>query len=168
MASFENKVFAITGAASGIGLATAHLLVSRGATVSLADNRQGPLHTAVASISERTASAKIYAYTVDVTKLAEVVSWLDETVEQFGKLDGAANLAGIVGPTIGVEVQHLEKHDWNTVIDVNLNGVFNCLKAELQRIQHGGSIINAASTSGLRGYAGTSAYCASKVSDSLT
>ena len=164
MTSLESKVLAITGAASGIGLATARLLASRNATLALADINQEPLDAAVAEISKNHASVKIYARAVDVTKSDEVASWLDETVKQFGKLDGAANLAGILGTSLGTKTQDIDDKEWNAVLSVNLGGVFNCMRAELQRIVKDGSIVNATSVAGLRGYTGGAAYSASKVS----
>jgi len=165
MASLQGKVIAITGAASGIGLATAHLLASRGASLALADIRQEPLDTAVVEISKSNSSTKIYARAVDVVKSEQVASWLDEAVKQLGKLNGTVNLAGIL--KLGSTIQDTKDEDWDAVIDINLKGVFNCLRAELQTIQDGGSIVNAASVAGLRGTATGAAYCASKLSQSI-
>ena len=97
MTSLEGKVIAITGAASGIGLATSHLLASRGAAISIADVRQEPLQAAVADIKKSVPSAKVYHKAVNVVKADEVGAWLDETVKEFGGLHGAANLAGVLG-----------------------------------------------------------------------
>lgn len=158
---------AITGAASGIGLATAHLLAAHGASLSLADIQQEALLSATADIQKSSPKAEVYHKVINVAKGDEVTSWLDETITYFGALHGAANLAGILG-TVGVKkISEMEDEDWDTVMDVNLKGVFNCLRAELQRIEDGGSIVNAASESGLKGHPRAGAYCASKVSDAL-
>lgn len=163
MTSLHGKVIAITGAASGIGKATAHLLAARGATISIADVRQGPLEEALASIKESNPSSKIYHKAVNVTKADEVKAWLDETVKELGGLHGAANLAGVVGKTGEKTIQDLTDEDWDFVLDVNLKGVFNCIRAELQRMESGASIVSASSVAGLKGYGKGAPYSTSKV-----
>jgi len=165
VASLHGKVIAITGAASGIGLASAHLLASRGASLALADIRQEPLDTAVVEISTSNLSIKIYARAVDVVKSEQVASLLDEAVKQLGKLNGTVNLAGIL--KLGSTMQDTKDENGDAIIDINQQGVFNCLRAELQRIQDGGSIVTAASVARLKGAATGAAYCASKVSQSI-
>ncbi|KAL9610923.1 MAG: hypothetical protein Q9167_004401 [Letrouitia subvulpina] len=171
MASLEGKVIAITGAASGIGLQTAHLLASRGASISLADVQEKSLQTTADSIIEKVPSAKnkILIRAVNVTSSAEVNSWLDETVVKFGKLDGAANLAGITGirGSDGPKpIEETEDGDFDAVIDVNLKGVFYSIRGELQRMKgegfQGGSIVSAASIAGLLGAQTLVSYCCSK------
>ncbi len=90
----QGKVIAITGGASGIGLATAKLLSSRGATVCIADNNLEQL----ASVQEHFASLKVPFITtkVDVTNREEVDYWIETILMSYGKLDGAANCAGIM------------------------------------------------------------------------
>jgi NAD(P)-dependent dehydrogenase (short-subunit alcohol dehydrogenase family) len=150
---FEGKVIAITGAASGIGLATAQYLAIRGATLSLADIKEEALEFAVASIRLVAPTARVLATAVDVRRPAEVQEWISATVKQLAKLSGAANLAGVIGKSIGlVGVDDLEDAEWDFIVDVNLKGIFNCLRAELKAIEDGGSIVNAASIAGLRGF----------------
>ena len=84
MTSFQGQVIALTGAASGIALATARLLASRGASISLADVRQEPLDAAVADIKKSNPDVKIYAKAVNVKYSQEVGDWLDETVKHLG------------------------------------------------------------------------------------
>lgn len=84
MTSFQGQVIALTGAASGIALATARLLASRGASISLADVRQEPLDAAVADIQKSNPDVKIYAKAVNVKYSQEVGDWLDETVKHLG------------------------------------------------------------------------------------
>ena len=158
---------AITGAASGIGLATAHLLASRGASVSLADVQADPLSAVVSSIQKSTPKARVYHKVVNVAKPDEVASWLDETVKQLGGLHGAANLAGVLGAAGVKKISEMEDKEWDFVMDVNLRGVFNCIRAELQRMGEGSSIVNAASVAGLKGYPKGAAYSTSKVRDAL-
>lgn len=92
--SMTGKVIAITGGASGIGLATAHLLASRGATLSLADVSEQGLQDASKSIKAKH-NVDILTFVLDVRKPEQVDGWIKETVAKFGKLDGAANIAGV-------------------------------------------------------------------------
>lgn len=159
---FEGKVIAITGAASGIGLSTAHLLASRGAKLSLADITSDALKRNAEEISKQY-NVEVHHQVVDVRDYDQVESWTKATVEKFGKLDGAANLAGVIPKTLGV--QGLDEQDfeqWNFVMDVNTTGVMHCLKAQLQQLGSGGSIVNAASIAGLIGFANNASYSASK------
>ena len=93
---FSEKVIALTGGASGIGLATAHLLASRGAKLSLADVNGEALEKAAEDIKQKH-SAEVHTKVVDVRKEQDVKEWVDEIVGKFGRLDGAANLAGVIG-----------------------------------------------------------------------
>jgi len=149
-ASLGGKVFAITGGASGIGLATAKILSSRGATVCIADVNPD----ATKSTEEYFASIKapFMITKVDVSKKPEVESWIDSIVEKFGRLDGAANVAGIIGKNHGVTpVTDIDDDEWHKIIAVNLTGTMYCLRAELRRIVDGGSIVNISSIHGLKG-----------------
>ena len=98
---------------------------------------------------------------MDVTNAQEVGDWLDETVKHLGPLNGAANLAGVL--KVGDRIVTTKDEDWDSVMGVNLKGVFNCLRAELQRMDGAASIVNAASTAGLKGFGGGAAYSTSKV-----
>ncbi|KAL8840341.1 MAG: hypothetical protein Q9170_001356 [Blastenia crenularia] len=163
MASFEGKVIAITGGASGIGLSTAHLLAARGAIISIADVREEPLTAAVDSIKKASPNAKIHSKQVSVTSSQEVEAWTEEIVSQFGKIDGAANLAGVTGKsTSKTFVIDVEESDFDFIISVNVKGVFNCMKSQLKRMKGPASIVNASSAAGIRAYPMSIAYCASK------
>lgn len=160
----EGKVVAITGAASGIGLATAHLLAARGACLSLADVRTESLESAVKSIQEATPAAKLHHQAVNVVDSKSVNDWHDALMKHYGRLDGAANLAGILGDN--GKIVDLEDETWEKVLDVNLKGVFFCIRAQLRKMVEGeikGSIVSAASIAGLHGAAGISHYSTSKV-----
>lgn len=102
MALFGGRVIAITGAASGIGLATAHLLAFRGAKLSLADHNAAALRKAEQEIQERFPSVQILQCVLDVSREEEVQHWIEKTLSVFGQLDGAANLAGVIGTTISI------------------------------------------------------------------
>lgn len=171
MSTFENQVIAITGAASGMGLAAAQLLASRGATISLADLNESALATAIQSLSP----GKHITCVVDVRNRTSVDSWIETTVKQLGRLDGAVNMAGIIRPT--TPIADLSDEDWDLTFAVNARGVMSCIRAQVKAMTAGGSIVSlanqhrgvcsqdkvsAASTFGQFGAPGNAAYCASK------
>lgn len=169
----SNK-YAITGAASGMGLATAQLLASRGAVISLADVNEEGLRSAAASLG----NGQQHMYTVvDVRNSEQVNSWIEATVSKYSKLDGAVNMAGIISKA--TPVRDLTDADWDFSFAVNTKGVFNCLRAQLNAMQDGGSIVrsmlivfvshsltvaqvSAASVFGQFGAPGNAAYCSTK------
>ncbi|KAF2437017.1 ABA4 protein [Tothia fuscella] len=161
--NLSKKVICITGGGSGIGFALAKLLLSQGAHVSIADISSDTLESAVKTLTSENYSGQLMSAVVDVRKVSEVDGWIKETVEKFGKLDGAANLAGVIPKSINVErVEELNEEDWLFTIDVNLNGVMRCMRAELQNMNPKGSIINASSVAGVAGFPKNAAYTASK------
>lgn len=171
--SLKGQVIAITGAASGIGRATATLLASHGAYLSLADNNEAGLASIAEQLVRDHAGARVFVRKLDVRSSAACNSWIADTVEHFGNtpLAGAANLAGVFGPSIAQErgtIRNLGDDEFDFVMDVNCRGVFNCLRAQLQNMQEGeagrrgGSIVNAASVAGMVGVEGNSPYVASK------
>jgi NAD(P)-dependent dehydrogenase (short-subunit alcohol dehydrogenase family) len=167
MASMQGKVIAITGGASGIGLATAKLLHSRGASISIADVDPDALE-ATATFFNRGDSVntdeRLLLTRVDVSKRAEVDEWIQATVSRFGRLDGAAFLAGVIGRHHGTKtVQELEDDQWDLIMRVNLTGMMYSLRAALKAIENGGSVVCASSVQGTLGFAKHAAYSASKV-----
>ncbi|KAM5356365.1 hypothetical protein ACJ41O_003011 [Fusarium nematophilum] len=159
--SLLGKVYAITGGASGIGLATAKVLAQRGATVSIADI--DPAARERAALYFRKQATSFSTAHVDISQRAEVEGWLDDTIQKYGRLDGAANVAGIIGKHHGLRtVADLEDEEWHKIIAVNLTGTMYCLRAQLQRIADEGSIVNVASIHGTKGFAKHGAYDASK------
>ncbi|KAJ2983019.1 hypothetical protein NUW58_g6326 [Xylaria curta] len=159
--ALAGKVFGVTGGASGIGFATAQLLSQRGATVCIAD--VDPEAMARAESYFQPLNVPYSITKVDISKRDEVESWINGIVEQFGRLDGAANVAGVIGKHHGLrEVKDLDDDEWNRIIAVNLTGTMYCVRAELQKIADGGSIVNVSSVHGLKGFAKYGAYDASK------
>lgn len=143
----KGKVIALTGAGQGIGYATTQLLTSQGAIVSMADVNEQTLNAAAEEFTK--AGGTVMATVVDVKSEDSVNSWIQKTVEKFGKLDGAVNLAGVVPDCINKE--RVEEHntpDWKFVLDVNVTGVFYCMRAQLQQMNNQGSIVNASSLCG--------------------
>lgn len=162
---FQDKVIALTGAAQGIGLATAILLASRGASLSLADVQDATLAKAKETIQSSAPEAKIFTYSLDVRNADHVEAWIRETVSHFGKLDGAANIAGVVPKSISSEagmVENLDVSEWEFCMSVNSTGVMHCMKYELRAMKGGASIVNASSIAGLIGRERNGIYTASK------
>lgn len=160
---FKNKVIAITGAASGMGLSLTRYLAVRGARLSLCDIDGAKLITVAQSIKSESPEAQITTRSVDVQNPEQTLDWISSTIADFGSLSGAANLAGIVGKSVGLaDTSQLDKSEWDRVIGVNLTGLFLCLKEQLKVIQNGGSIVNAASVAGLVGSPKNAGYAASK------
>lgn len=143
----KGKVIALTGAGQGIGYAATQLLASQGAIVSMADINEKTLNAAAAEFTK--AGGTVMATVVDVGSEDSVNDWIKKTVEKFGKLDGAVNLAGVVPDCINKEpVEEHNTPDWKFVIDINLTGVFYCMRAQLQQMNSQGSIVNASSLCG--------------------
>ncbi|KAJ9633839.1 hypothetical protein H2204_006624 [Knufia peltigerae] len=161
MSTLKDKVVAITGAASGIGRAVAHESALHGASLALADI-QGPALKQVAQ-DLRSQGAQVTATVVDVVDSDCVDDWIRSTVDTYGRLDGAVNMAGIEGDDkIFRNFTDTENSTWDKIIQVNLTGMFYCLRAQLRVMKQGAAIVNAASTAALSGRAGVMAYSVSK------
>jgi NAD(P)-dependent dehydrogenase (short-subunit alcohol dehydrogenase family) len=160
MDSFEGKVIAIAGVA-GIGFSIAKQLRSRGAILSLADIDQKALDESFALLGS--SEEHVMITKVDITSAAQVGAWIDATIEKFGKLNGAANMAGAIGKHHGVrKLVDQDDDEWDLIMRVNVTGMMYCLRAELRRMSPGGSIVNATSIQGLTGFAKHAAYSTSK------
>lgn len=120
-----------------MGLATAKLLASRGAIVSMADINQALLKTARDSL---TGSDKHIYTVVDVRDSGQVESWIKYTVQELGKLDGAVNMAGVISPA--TPITETTDETWNFNFAVNSTGLFYCLRAQLKAISAAGSIVS--------------------------
>jgi NAD(P)-dependent dehydrogenase (short-subunit alcohol dehydrogenase family) len=161
MADFKGKVIAITGGASGVGLATAKLLASRGAKVSIADLHPN-LEEAAEGIRTSTGNPHVLAFKVDVRNRESVSQWIQETVTSLGELDGAANVAGVFKSFSDRTVATEDEENWQFMIDVNLTGTMHCMRAEIPHMKSSGGIVNTASVLATRGWAGAAAYSSSK------
>lgn len=145
----EGKTALITGAASGIGAAAALVFAVHGAKVALADiNEQGGMETTTAIKKNGGAALFVRA---DVTSASDVAAMVRAVVDNFGRLDCAFNNAGVDGEW--QQLHEVTDHNWNQVLEANLNGVRICLSHEIQMMldQGGGSIVNTASVAGLVG-----------------
>jgi NAD(P)-dependent dehydrogenase (short-subunit alcohol dehydrogenase family) len=156
----DGKVALVTGAAGGIGLATAHAFARAGASVVMADHNVALLETAVEAV--RGEGHQALATACDVTDRSHVKAMIDRTLDAYGRLDVAFNNAGV--NCDGAPVLETEDDEFDRIVDVNLRGVWNCMKAELGPMmkQGGGAIVNCSSIGGLRGSKGRAAYSASK------
>lgn len=157
---FINKVALITGAASGIGRATALAFANEGAKVVAADLQIEGCNEVAAQIKNQGGEAT--AIKCDVTKAKEVAEMISNTIRLYGSLHFAVNNAGVEGAHAGT-IDHSEEM-WDKVIEVNLKGVWLCMKYELPEMQKkkSGAIVNVSSAAGIIGSAGTVAYTASK------
>jgi NAD(P)-dependent dehydrogenase (short-subunit alcohol dehydrogenase family) len=155
----EGKVAIVTGAASGIGAASARLFAEEGASVSLADRNQELLDNVVRDISD--AGGRAIGIGTDVGNEASIQRMVDQTVEEFGKLNILYANAGISGR---FDLETVTAEEFDHVIHVNLRGPFRCAKYAIPRIADsgGGSILFTASELALVGSPGASVYSASK------
>jgi NAD(P)-dependent dehydrogenase (short-subunit alcohol dehydrogenase family) len=158
--SFENKVALVTGAASGMGLATVKAFAEAGAAVVVADQNEASARSAAEELVRN--GRRAVAIRCDVTDERQVEQMVTQAVSTFGRLDAAFNNAGIMPPD--VETADVSAHDYDRVMSINLRGVWCCMKYELlqMRKQGSGAIVNNSSIGGLIGIPGRTAYHASK------
>jgi len=159
--SLADRVILVTGGASGIGAATSRLCAARGARVVVADLDDEQGRGLARAIQDEGGSAAFIR--TDVTEEANVQAMIEFAVSTFGGLHGAFNNAGVTtNPPAPLTELRLEQ--WQRCIDVNLTGVFLCLKHQLRHmLDHGGgAILNTSSTSGIVGAPMTAAYTATK------
>ena len=172
MASFSSNVFVVTGAASGMGLATAKLMLARGASVGLADLNEKGLESLTQSLDNNT-SGRTVTGVVNATDRSNVASSLQATKIQFGRLHGIANFAGVAGHKLGLrDIWDISDEEFSFIIDVNVKGAFNILAEGLKpglleenkgdSSSSGGTIVHITSMFSERGYPKGSVFTARK------
>ncbi|CZR56202.1 related to D-arabinitol 2-dehydrogenase [Phialocephala subalpina] len=156
----HNKVFAITGGASGIGFALAKSLLAKGAKVSVCDISQQNL----ATVSKQLVSDNILFSICDVAEQSSVKTWIQDTIKHFGRLDGAANVAGSLGKSNQYDsrIVNIDESDWDRILRINLTGTMYCVKEQLKNMSRGGSIVNVTSYASLQGVPNFGPYSAAK------
>ena len=157
---FTGKVALVTGAAGGMGLATAKAIAEAGAAVALADFKEEAVRQAANELGA--AGHKAIAVRCDVSDDAQVEQMVDRTVAEFGRLDAAFNNAGVMARIAATSES--TRDEWDRVIGINLRGVWACMKYELRQMQrqNSGAIVNNASVGALTGKPGIGSYIASK------
>ena len=157
---FTGKVAFVTGAASGIGRATALAFAREGAAVAVADvSEQANQETAEAI---EALGGRVLTVRCDVTRSEDVKAALYESVDAFGGLDFAFNNAGVEQePKPAADIS---EEEWDRILDIDLRGVFLCMKHEIPLMlqQGGGAIVNTSSRAGVKGFPGGAAYVAAK------
>lgn len=158
--SFEHQVALVTGAGSGLGLATAKAFADSGASVVLADWDEKAVRSAVGELAAK--GHKALAIRCDVADDAQVQAMVEQTVATFGRLDAAYNNAGV--QNVLAETADSPRDDYDRVMSINLRGVWSCMKFELlqMRKQGSGAIVNCSSLGGLVGGAKRGTYHAAK------
>jgi len=157
--SLQGKTAIVTGAAQGIGRAIAECLAQAGADIAVADldpGRSTETVTSVEKLGRRALNIK-----VNVADANEAKAMVEQVLKAWGKVDILVNNAGITRDGL---LLRMKEEDWNLVLQINLNGTFNCTKAVLQPMtkQRYGRIVNIASIVGVIGNAGQANYSASK------
>lgn len=157
--SLQGKTAIVTGAAQGIGRAIAQCLAEAGADIAVADLDPGRSVETVASIEKL--GRKALNIKVNVADANETKAMVEQVLKAWGKVDILINNAGITRDGL---LLRMKEEDWNLVLQINLNGTFNCTKAVLQPMtkQRYGRIVNIASIVGVIGNAGQANYSASK------
>ncbi|MBL8039373.1 MAG: 3-oxoacyl-[acyl-carrier-protein] reductase [Nitrospira sp.] len=157
--SLQGRTAIVTGAAQGIGRAIAEALAQAGADIAVADldpSRSAETVTAVEKLGRKALNLK-----VNVADTGETKSMVEQVLKAWGKVDILVNNAGITRDGL---LLRMKDEDWNLVLQINLNGTFNCTRAVLQPMtkQRYGRIVNIASIVGVIGNAGQANYSASK------
>lgn len=157
----SGRVIMITGASSGIGAAAARLFAAEGAAVGLMARREERLRALAQEITG--AGGRAVAVAGDVTRPQDVARAVGRVVDAFGHLDGAFNNAGWA--TAGIPLHETDDAVFDRIVDVNVRGVWNCLKAQIRVMLEsgrGGSIVNTASVAGVRATGAAAPYIAAK------
>ena len=157
---FEGKTAFITGAASGIGRATAVAFAVEGARVVVTDRVEAALQETAGYVKE--AGGEVLAIACDVSKPEEIEAAVAQAVNTFGRIDCAFNNAGVENKA--TPLHEIELEEWDRILSINLRGTFVCMKHEIAQMlrQGGGVVVNTSSGAGIRGVAGGASYAASK------
>jgi len=160
MEFMKNKVALVTGAASGLGLATAYAFAEAGASVVLADWDEKAVNAVSEDMNDK--GHKTIAVTCDVSDDNQVEKMIKKTVDTFGRLDAAYNNAGVQNELVGAADQ--TRDDFDRVTGINYRGVWSCMKFELQQMrkQGSGAIVNCSSIGGILGGAQRGTYHGAK------
>ena len=158
--SFEGKIALVTGGRRGIGRAIAETFARGGALVVIADRELAEAQVTAAEIAAATGN-KAVAVSVDVANFHSASQMVEDSLAQLGRVDILVNNAGVTRDTL---IVRMDESDWDTVLDVNLKGAWNCCRAVVRPMmkQRYGRIVNISSVSGLAGQAGQTHYSASK------
>ena len=162
MARFDGKTIVITGGGSGLGRAAAVRVASEGAQLLLADVSEAGLAASVEEIHKVAPDAKVVTVVADVSKEADVEAYVAKAIDEFGRIDGFFNNAGIEGKQNLTE--SFTNEEFQRVLSINLTGVFLGLEKvlPLMRKQGSGAVVNTASVGGIRGIGNQSGYAAAK------
>lgn len=160
---FQNKVFIVTGASSGIGKVTALMAAARGAKVTLVARREQELKNITAQMDNRA----FELVPADLTKEEDRLKVVDRTTTRFGGVDVLVNAAGIIG---NGTIENTTLEQWDRMMDINLRSIFRLTQLAIPSIiQRKGNIVNLSSVTGIRSFPNVLAYCVSKAGvDQLT
>ncbi|MEJ9313681.1 SDR family NAD(P)-dependent oxidoreductase [Priestia megaterium] len=163
MIDFKNKVFIITGGGTGIGKATALKLADMGAKLVINySNSETEAKKVVEEIIEKGGTA--FAFKANVASEHEVNNMIDQTITQFGRLDGLVNNASITAQISMNDLESATDDVWDSLYDVNVKGMFHCVKAAVPHMkkQKAGAIVNVGSIAGTTGIGSSIPYAATK------
>ena len=158
--SLQGKIALVTGASRGIGEAIGRRLFQEGASVILVAHRNLEAATKIAQELDSSGQRSV-AFQADVADSGQVAKLIDKVLERFQKIDILVNNAGLTKDNLLVRIS---EQDWDVVLDTNLKGAFNCIKAVARGMMknRSGRIVNVSSIVGLMGNPGQANYCASK------
>ncbi|MFA1510592.1 SDR family oxidoreductase [Priestia aryabhattai] len=163
MNDFKNKVFIITGGGTGVGKATALKLADKGAKLVINySNSEKEAKKAVEEILEKGSMA--FAFKANVANENEVNEMIHQTITQFGRLDGLVNNASITAQIPMHDLESATDDVWDSLYDVNVKGMFHCVKAAVPHMkkQKSGAIVNVGSVAGKTGIGSSIPYAATK------
>ena len=159
MARLAGRVALVTGAASGIGRAVTRAFAAEGAAVHAVDVQAGALAAVIESL--RADGLTAMPSVADISVPEEVEGWVASVLDASSRIDCLANIAGVISSK---PVEAVSIAEWDRILGINLRGTFLCARAVVPTMkrQASGSIINVSSRAGAMGFAGMTAYCASK------